>query len=136
MSNIPRDPSYRTACPAPIKAKITVLENAAMAFAYRGAAEPEDREAILQSVQVARYNLEQSIITTFVNSMVKKLEWKVQGHHQSANSLGVVYEITKDASGCFKLSRNGGLVGLGAEKEMVDRANALNRERVAEAIML
>ena len=60
---IPRDHNFRTELASRIKAKITELENAAMEYAFVGSADVEDREAILQAVQVARYNLEWTILT-------------------------------------------------------------------------
>ena len=60
---IPRDHNCRTELASSIKAKITELENAAMEYAFVGSADVEDREAILQAAQVARYNLERTILT-------------------------------------------------------------------------
>jgi len=63
VMGIPRDDNCRTVLASSIKAKITELENAAMEYALVGSADVEDREAILQAVQVARYNLERTILT-------------------------------------------------------------------------
>lgn len=60
---IPQDRNYHTPCPAAIKAKITELENAALDYAFIGAQPPEDREDILHGAQVARYNLERTILS-------------------------------------------------------------------------
>lgn len=51
----------RTTRPASIKAKMTELEKAAMAYAWRGAAHPEDVDALEENVQIARYNLEKAV---------------------------------------------------------------------------
>ena len=68
---IPKDQNYRTTCPASIKAKITRLETAAMEYAFVGAQAPEDRERILKDAQVARYNLEQTILTCIENAVAE-----------------------------------------------------------------
>lgn len=57
------NPNYQTDLPAPIKAKITQLENAHRALAFIGAKMPEDHEAIQEEYDVARYNLERTILT-------------------------------------------------------------------------
>lgn len=63
MKNIPRNHNYHTTCPAAVKAKITVLEKAAMDYAFAGSAPVDDRDAILEFVQVARYELERTVLT-------------------------------------------------------------------------
>lgn len=63
MKRIPQDHNYRTACPAAIRAKITALEHAAMDYAFKGAAHPADVDALTEAAQVARYNLERTILT-------------------------------------------------------------------------
>ena len=68
---IPKDHNYYTTCPASIKAKITQLEAAAMEYAFCGAREKEDREHILHGAQVARYNLEQTILTCVENAVAE-----------------------------------------------------------------
>lgn len=67
---IPQDHNYVTDCPVPIKAKITQLENAAIDFALRGAAHPEDYDSIVEYAQVCRYELEQTI-NTIIDKRVK-----------------------------------------------------------------
>lgn len=58
---IPKDHNLSTGCPAWIKALITQFEDAAQAFAFKGAAHPDDHDRIVEAAQVARYNLEQAI---------------------------------------------------------------------------
>jgi hypothetical protein len=74
---IPQDPSYHTACPAAIKAKITALENAAFCYGYMKA--DYDTTVHLQDAQAARYNLERTILTCIENAVAEAYQ-TVQRH--------------------------------------------------------
>lgn len=64
MSNRPDfDHNLATDLPTSIKAMITKYGNAARAYAWKGAAHPEDADAITEQFQIARYNLERTILT-------------------------------------------------------------------------
>jgi hypothetical protein len=55
---IPQDKNYRTACPEPIRAKITALENAIIDYAHAAG-----RYGTTEDAQAARYNLERTVLT-------------------------------------------------------------------------
>jgi hypothetical protein len=63
MRPIPQDHNYRTACPASVKAKITELEKAVLDFARVGEDVLDPDGARLQAAQVARYNLERTVLS-------------------------------------------------------------------------
>ena len=60
---IPQDHNYHTSCPAAIKAKITELENTLCALDLSFAGSQADQDAAEQAAQVARYNLERTILS-------------------------------------------------------------------------
>ena len=62
VRRIPQDRNYHTACPMAIKAKITELENAALILGLEGA-RSASTQAETEAAQVARYNLERTILT-------------------------------------------------------------------------
>ena len=63
MSRPDFDHNTQTRCPAPIKAKITAYMKAVQNHAWKGAQDPEDHAQIERDLQIARYNLEQTILT-------------------------------------------------------------------------
>lgn len=65
MRDLPKqDPNYNVdGLPPSIKGKITSALKAAQDYAFLGAAPPEDHDAVVENLQVARYDLERTIMT-------------------------------------------------------------------------
>lgn len=63
------DHNLQTSCPAPIKAKITAYMKAVQEFAFLGAQDPKEHAQIARDLVIARYNLEQTIV-----SYLKRIE--------------------------------------------------------------
>lgn len=79
---IPKDPNLHTTCPAAVKAKITQFERAVNDYAFLGAAEPADHDAIVEQAQWARYCLEQTVQTAIRAAVEEAL--KQQGKHHDS----------------------------------------------------
>lgn len=66
------DPNYRVdGVPPAIRAKVTRLIVAAREAAFSGMAAPEDRPGIEEDLAIARYNLEQTIMTHLKKTAAK-----------------------------------------------------------------
>ena len=83
-----RDQNYHVdGLPRSIKAKITELGEAAAEYAFIGAQDPEDHEAIEDHAHIARYNLERNIKTLLdrkdkrIRQLEKELEQMKEKDH-------------------------------------------------------
>jgi hypothetical protein len=71
---IPQDPNYRTACPAAVKAKITELENAVMAYTLAIERHIFEHDEEMQAAQFRRYCLERTILTCIKEAVAAALD--------------------------------------------------------------
>ena len=101
-----RDQNYHVdGLPRSIKAKITELGEAAAEYAFIGAQDPEDHEAIEDHAHIARYNLERNIKTLLdrKDRQIKQMK-KVLEQVEARDGRGAHYMICHDCNDSSKLA--------------------------------